>query len=249
MTTWQRGSEVPVLHSRNPLVPEEGRTTVDFDLCEKCGKPHVRQLKNGELRATCVGHLARLKGDDGKPLPDAPWEPCMNWPLRGSPVCAQRHGGRTKQGRASAAAALEESHARELLAQRLQGAREIRHPVYALLDLAAEMTEWKEVLRERLDELSSLSTTDRLGVERERAVVLLYERSLERLGRLLVDLQKLNLEQRKLVIGQSDAKKVMNAVLVALQKTGLGQHEMSFRHELKLALHDAQVEGSPTPVP
>lgn len=53
------------------------------------------------------------------------------------------------------------------------------------------------MLRERVAELRQLASVDRLGVERERATVALYERSLDRSARVLSELVKLDLDTRR----------------------------------------------------
>lgn len=134
--------------------------------------------------------------------------------------------------------ALEERRARTLL-ERLDHPEPPAHPVEALLAIQAESMEWQVILRERLAELTTLETTDTLGTERERAVVLLYEKSLERNARLLVEMSKLDLQARALKLKQDDAKRVMAAIRSALVACGLGEHEAEFRQ--KLAEHIAGI--------
>ena len=58
-------------------------------------------------------------------------------------------------------------------------------------------------------------TTDVAGAERERAAVVLYERSLDRSARLLVDLARLGLDERKARVAEQD-RMVLLAVVLAL---------------------------------
>lgn len=152
------------------------------------------------------------------------------------------HGGRTRSHRQSAALVLETRRATSMLA-RLNEPQPIGHPVLALLDVAARVAEWERILRERLDELRTVEVTDAMGVERERAVVLLYERSLDRTARLLVDLNKLGLAARALALKEDTARRVVECAVTALDRIGLGEHEDRFREvfqaELRRAAGDA----------
>jgi hypothetical protein len=57
-----------------------------------------------------------------------------------------------------------------------------------------------------------LATTDVANVERERAIVVLYERATERLHRILADLAKLGLEERKVRISEAQAVVMLDAI-------------------------------------
>lgn len=149
------------------------------------------------------------------------------------------HGGSTPTHVTAAVVTQEENRARSLL-QRLGEPEPIRHPVRELLDLAAEISAWRTILRERVDQLATLETEDTLKVERERAAVLLYERSLDRLARLLVDLTKLDLQARRLSLDEQDAKRVMAAISDALTRAGLSEHEAEVRRHFATALHEYQ---------
>lgn len=142
------------------------------------------------------------------------------------------HGGSTPHQVAGAVVVLEDRRARSILA-RLEQPEPIDHPVLELLKLAAEASEFQRILRERLNELHSLETTDTLGTERERAVVVLYERALDRNARLLTDMAKLGLQERALRVNEETAGRVMQALVEALRRAGLGQHEIAVRQHLK----------------
>lgn len=176
--------------------------------CAKCGEEHTR----------CLAH----QRGSGKP--------CRGQPLDGQDVC-RVHGGRQPAALEKATVRIEELRARSIL-ERLERPAPIEHPVLELLAVAGETREWQRILRERLDELGSLYVTDTFRVERERAVVVLYERALDRSGRLLVDLAKLDLQARALKLNQQTAAQVMQAVVEALKRTGLAEHEPAVRREL-----------------
>lgn len=140
------------------------------------------------------------------------------------------HGGATRSHRQSAALVLEERQANDILA-RLDHPEPIEHPVIELLELAARIKAWEEVLRGRLADLRNLEVTDSFGVERERARVVVYERALDRCLRVLVTMTKLDLHTRSLDLKREQAGEVMQLVVSSLHALGLGQHEADFRNK------------------
>lgn len=152
--------------------------------------------------------------------------------MDGATVCAQRHGGSAPQVRQAAVVVVEERRARSLL-QRLGEPEPIGHPVHELLKVTAEARAFHQVLAERLAELSTLELKDTFGVERERAVVLLYERSLDRIARILTDMLKLDLQARALRLDEQHARDIMGAISEALRRAGLGEREAEVRRHLR----------------
>lgn len=195
--------------------------------CAVCGKVHERETRAGRTRPTCSGHRS-----DGAP--------CANWPIKGGTVCAQRHGGSAPQVRRSALVRVEEARARGIL-ERLEHPEPGPHPVVALLRLADEVVAWQSVLRDRLGELTTLATKDSFGAERERAVVLLYERALDRSAKLLTDLAKLDLQARALKLDEQTAAGVVRAVVEALRRVGLADREVEVRAALAEVLREREM--------
>lgn len=138
---------------------------------------------------------------------------------------------------------LEEAQARSLLS-RLSSPVAIEHPIYELLELAAEMKAFKEELRDRLTELNEYETTDKLNAQREKAVVLLYERSLDRLSRHLVELAKLDIQTKSLRLQQSAAQEVMEGLVKALHRVGLGDYEEAIRTEFAKVLREIRSDAA-----
>ena len=106
------------------------------------------------------------------------------------------HLGSTRNHVSSAATAVVERETRDLLA-RLGEPAPLRHPVEELVAVAAEIRAWQTVLRERVAELRQLAGIDKLGREQERAIVGLYERSLDRSAKVLESMVRLDLDARK----------------------------------------------------
>jgi hypothetical protein len=156
------------------------------------------------------------------------------------------HGGNTTTHRASAVIEIEEREARTLL-QRLGEPVPIHNPVAALLAVAAETRAWQEILRERVDALHDLvydsygrddDSDSSIIVEREKAIVALYERSLDRTSRILASLVKLDLDARRVVLEESQTDlmfRALQAVLSGLPK----QYQEPAKERLVLALREA----------
>lgn len=124
------------------------------------------------------------------------------------------HGGSTPSHQIGAHLAVVEREAGELLA-RLGKPEPLGHPVEELLARGAECRARQQVLRQRVAELSALAAFDTSGTERERAAVVLYERSLDRLGKLLVDLARLDLDARMIRLSEQQTA-VLGSVLCAV---------------------------------
>lgn len=100
----------------------------------------------------------------------------------------------------------------------------IGNPFAELLDLAAEMKAFKEVMRlvtaYLFDQQRLRSAHSKVG-EQLRAEVLLYERAQERLAAILVQITKLGIEDRLAAVSEHQAQMVEQALLAALRASGL----------------------------
>ncbi|HEX3840808.1 MAG TPA: hypothetical protein VHU85_08455 [Acidimicrobiales bacterium] len=144
---------------------------------------------------------------------------CKNHPAVGALVC-RFHGGAAPQVKAKAVERLVEAEARSML-ERLGEPDQLGHPVDELLAVAAECRGWLAVLREMMADLGDLTRTDRNSVEREAAIVALYERALDRTGRLLVDMNRLDLEARQIQIANAEAVALFAIVMEVLENPTL----------------------------
>lgn len=79
---------------------------------------------------------------------------------------------------------------------RLGEAKPVGDPLERLLQLAGEQDQWLSVIRERVEDLRALTQTGNDGIEREKALVLVYERALERVTKTLVEVARLGIEER-----------------------------------------------------
>lgn len=162
--------------------------------------------------------------DKGSPMQ------CKKWAVRGTLRCGS-HGG-------SAVAHIGEQHMEERKARailkKLVGADsgqlmdiEEFNPLWALSKLAIEVLAMKDDLLERMLELPEADQiyTDRQGVEDVRAVMKMYERAVDRTSRLLVDIGRLNLDERLVNISERQGDLISTILEKVLMKIGLGDDQ------------------------
>jgi hypothetical protein len=137
------------------------------------------------------------------------------------------HLGSTRNHVASAATAVAERETRDLLAQ-LGEPAPLRHPVEELVAVAAEIRAWQGVLRERVGQLRELAGVDKLGREEERAVVGLYERSLDRSAKVLEGLVRLDLDARKARLSQDQA-----TLIASVFRALVNDPELAFNADMR----------------
>ena len=155
---------------------------------------------------------------------------CKRAPILGATRC-RLHGGASPQARRAAQVRVVEAKA----ARMVPSYEPMSDPVTALLQLAAEVVGFKDWLGGRLAELRDdqwVSQT-RLGAEQISAWTAAYERALDRTGRLLVDIGRLNLEERQVQISQRSAEMLAQAVMAAMATCHL-----SDRLDLRAAIAD-----------
>ena len=100
----------------------------------------------------------------------------------------------------------------------------IGNPLTELLELAAEMKAFKEVLRQVASYLFSQerirSAHDKVG-EQLRAEIMLYERAQERLAKILIDISKLGIEAKLAGLEDTQIDMIDRALTAALTAAGL----------------------------
>ena len=80
-----------------------------------------------------------------------------------------------------------------------------------ILTLAAEARTLTDILRSRVAELETLSTTDKLGAESISAVLGAYQRQLQHTGQLLIAIAKLGLEDRRTRVAEENVQRVADS--------------------------------------
>ncbi|MFF3151818.1 hypothetical protein [Streptomyces sp. NPDC057910] len=106
------------------------------------------------------------------------------------------------------------------------GAAPVDNPLRALAALAGEMVALKDGLAALVRKLDVDEIRYKGGAgEQIRAEVILYERALERTGQLLVNIARLNIDDRLAAIEERQADAVITAIEVALASVGVRGEE------------------------
>lgn len=149
-------------------------------------------------------------------------EPCQRSPIAGGAVCAT-HGGSAGHVKAAAARRLEvaavEADVRAVIAS--EGLEAVTEPLEALAMLATETLAMKSALAARVNALSEITTTSKLGVEALKVEVALYERAIDRSGKFLDLLAKSNFEERRLRIDEQTAGQFVQVMTKVLDRLDL----------------------------
>jgi hypothetical protein len=101
----------------------------------------------------------------------------------------------------------------------------VSDPLSELMELAAEVKAVKELLRAKVAPMfanDQLRYAHSKAGEQLRMEVLLYERGLDRLARLLLDISKLNIAERLTGIRKQTADMIERAIDAALEESGVG---------------------------
>jgi hypothetical protein len=177
--------------------------------------------------------------------------PCRAWAMTGQVVCST-HGGRSPQAKAAAKRRGIDERARRLLAQR--GGTERTGTVSEELAKAArEVVALKNVLAAEVDSMRSLARVDKMGREEVRAVLSAYERALDRTVRSLVDISRLNIDERLVVLHEEQGERWSRWLLwlvvrhAQLLGADLGEGRFEGTRELVLLLLSGIETGAEPP--
>lgn len=159
---------------------------------------------------------------------------CHGSAVTGSDRCRMHLG--TEAAPVIAEARLQEQ-AQKLLYQ--HDAPPVTDPLSALQRLAGRAAAWEDIIGEKVNELHSLRYSTE-GGEQLRAEIAVMERAMDRLGKLLVDIARLNIEGRLAVVREATAQMLEHALAQALDSSGCdpdGQQRAreAFRRHLKVA--------------
>lgn len=212
------------------------------------GKPHgfrVHQDKDGKVYSHCVRHLPedelneaeakagkylRCKQYVRSELNPRRGERCAMAPIRGGEVCTA-HGGQLPQVRRHATEnAIKKEAEVELNKLTRSGVIDLKgvtvdNPLELLMELAGEAKAWKDVLAERVEHLKTEDwryNAGRAG-EQIRGEVVLYERSIERLAKILTAMARLNISERLAAVTERQAELVEQAITRALIEAGVDE--------------------------
>jgi hypothetical protein len=155
-------------------------------VCERCGQEHL--TVHGH--PACPGHI--LSGDrQGQPCTH---ELGYGTVHKGYGHC-KFHGGNTLTHNKNAAAEMIDREARAMLG--IEGFEPITDPYTELSELAGEIVKLKDVLRDKVEELTNLKDVGDENVATQIDVLFqAYERSIDRCERILMGMARLDLEDR-----------------------------------------------------
>jgi hypothetical protein len=129
------------------------------------------------------------------------------------------HGGAAPSGRTAAARQKVDAEVLTLLNR--EGLSPVDDPLRQLQLVAAEALALKNLLADRVEELSSWSYDDLSGHEEIRAVLHAYERALDRCDRILTGMVKLDLDIRLVRLSEAQAGLLMQVVEAVLDSREL----------------------------
>ncbi|MGD7788203.1 HGGxSTG domain-containing protein [Propionibacteriaceae bacterium Y1700] len=122
-------------------------------------------------------------------------EPCTQRPLLGGKRC-RMHGGKSRGALANNARRVLEAEVRGVLVER--GWSPVLNPIPAMAELAGETVAFKDLAREKLNELTRWDHEDDKGSEQERAMVTVYQRALADAFSMLEKMARLGLDAEAL---------------------------------------------------
>lgn len=174
----------------------------DAEACTKCNAVHDPTL--------CKAHSKMQAGGQ-----------CQRRPMADQEVCAT-HGGKAPQNLAAAETRKTEDKIRRTLGQLVS--TPVANPLLALQELAGEAQAWKELCANHVAELERM----RYGTEGGEAIrgeIILFERAIDRLGRLLVDIAKLNIDERLARVSELQLDLVARALTAWMAESGMGPEQ------------------------
>jgi hypothetical protein len=159
---------------------------------------------------------------------------CGAYAINGGTRC-WAHGGQLPGVRARAAQNITEQKAAATLA-RLDVAP-VGDPLTALAEVAGQAVAWKNVMADRLNELTSLRYEGHGTGEQLRAEVALWERALDRCEKFLVSMARLNIDDRLAKVTEAQAAMIEQALKAGLAEAGLEDLETQDRAARAVARH------------
>lgn len=152
--------------------------------------------------------------------------PCGNWRLKGTNVC-RYHGGRAPQVQAKAEERVAEERVRRTLGRLTS--QPVTNPLEDLLALAGKSKAWLGLLEGHVAELEELASVGGEGVESIRAVVVLFERSMEQCRKVLVDVARLDIDTRLTAITEAQIGLALHLVDAILRRRGIDPNSVEVR--------------------
>jgi hypothetical protein len=192
-----------------PVVDVQGAPVVDptdhVDMASNGAQPAIDgPIRPLPMEPPIPGRCGALRTTENKY--------CTNYPRRWQKRCGF-HGGAS--GQALSAAKRREVEAQASVSLLKSGYSPLgadTSPVEALMDVAGQCLALRTILADRVSELQSLTVTDRSGAELARGILQAFERSLDRCSNVLIQINRLGLEERKFRADQATGKRLADAI-------------------------------------
>lgn len=191
--------------------------------CPKCGAVHDP--------AKCKGHK---RIDDG-------WRQCRGNKLTDQDVCGA-HGGKAPRSIAAAKQRGTERELRKTLGRLTS--TPVTDPLTALQHLAGKAHAWMDLLEGHVAELERLRYSAAEGGEHIRGEVVLFERAMDQCRKVLVDVARLDIDERLMRITEGQMLLALQLVDAILRRSGLDPESPVVR-EAKAA-EILAIAGEPT---
>lgn len=98
----------------------------------------------------------------------------------------------------------------------------VEDPVHQLQMLAAEVVAWKDILGTKVEELGAWSHDDVNEHEDVRAIILVFERALDRCNTVLCGLARLGIEERLVRLSEAQAELIKGVIMAVLDSREMG---------------------------
>lgn len=142
---------------------------------------------------------------------------CYTHPVKDQKRC-RMHGGTSPKAKERAARERTERQMRSAVALHDMGP--VHDPLTALKNLAGEVVAWKDAMRQQVEGLDTLSYSTEYG-ETAKALVQLFERSMDRCADVLSKIARLNIDERLAAVTERQAKMIEDAFFAALDEAGI----------------------------
>lgn len=132
----------------------------------------------------------------------------------------RKHGGNTPTQVKQVTEVKLKAEANDLL-KSLGEAKPIENPLRKLQELAGEAERWKNALQVMVGDLQATALRYSTETEQIDGRVVLYERALDRVAKILIDIAKLNLDERIVRIEERQGALIAQVLLAALKAAGV----------------------------
>lgn len=156
---------------------------------------------------------------------------CYGHPVKDQKRC-RMHGGTSPKAKEKAARDRVQRDMASAVA--LHDMDPVHDPLTALKNLAGEVLAWKDAMREQVEGLSTLSYSTDYG-ETAKAIVQLFERSMDRATTVLATIARLNIDERLAAVTERQAKMIEDAFFAALDEAGIPPLDLDKREMVATA--------------